>query len=313
MIHLDGLCVAYGERLAVRDVSGRVAPGEFFGLLGSNGAGKTSVLAALCGLIRPTAGRVAIDGLDPYRERTRVARRLGLVPQELAFYPALTARQNLVFFGRVHGLNGAALRAAVDRVLARVQLADRADDRAHTFSGGMKRRLNLAIGLLHEPAVLVLDEPTAGIDAQSRHALLECFAAVGRAGTTVLYTTHLMEEAERLCDRVAIMDGGRFVAVDTPAALIARHGTGALRVDFDRPPPAALADHLVAAGLVREVRRDGARLDLVAERPERVLAELRERSGDAGIVIESFEQPRPSLELVYLSLTGKRMRDGVEA
>lgn len=313
MIDVDGLRVAYGERLAVRDVTLRVAPGEFFGLLGPNGAGKTSVLAVLCGLIAPTAGRVAVEGLDPWRERSRVARRLGLVPQELAFYPTLTARQNLVFFGRVHGLGGAALRAAVDRVLALVQLADRADDRAHTFSGGMKRRLNVAIGLLHEPAVLVLDEPTVGVDAQSRHALLECFAAIARGGTTVLYTTHLMEEAERLCDRVAIMDGGRLVAVDTPAALIARHGTGALRVDFDRPPPAALADDLVAAGLAREARRDGTRLSLVAERPERALAVLHEKATGAGLVLESFEQPRPSLELVYLELTGKRLRDGGHA
>jgi ABC-2 type transport system ATP-binding protein len=313
MIAVEGLSVAYGERRAVRDVTMRVVPGEFFGLLGPNGAGKTSVLAAVCGLIPPTAGRVAVDGLDPYRQRTRVARRLGLVPQELAFYRTLTARQNLVFFGRVHGLRGAALGAAVDRVLALVQLTDRADDRGHTFSGGMKRRLNLAIGLLHEPAVLVLDESTVGVDAQSRHALLECFAAVGRAGTTVLYTTHVMEEAERLCDRVAIMDGGRLVADDAPGALIARYGSGALRVDFDRPPPDALAGGLVAAGSVREVRPDGACLELVAERPEHVLAWLRDRAANAGLVIESFEQPRPSLELVYLGLTGKRMRDGGNA
>jgi len=313
MIALDGLRVAYGERLAVRDVTVRVEAGEFFGLLGPNGAGKTSLLAALCGLLAPTAGHVTVDGLDPYRERTRVARRLGLVPQELAFYPALTARQNLVFFGRVHGLRGAALRAAIDRVLELVQLLDRADERAHTYSGGMKRRLNVAIGLLHEPAVLVLDEATVGVDAQSRHALLECFAAVGRAGTTVLYTTHLMEEAERLCDRVAIMDAGRLVADGPPAALIARHGSGALRVDFDRPPPEDLTDALVAAGLVREVRREGVRLELVADRPEHLLAALPARATEAGLVIESLEQPRPSLELVYLALTGKRMRDRGEA
>jgi ABC-2 type transport system ATP-binding protein len=313
MIHIDGLCVAYGERLAVREVTIRVAPGEFFGLLGPNGAGKTSVIAALCGLIPPTAGRVTVDGLDPYRERPRVARRLGLVPQELAFYPTLTARQNLTFFGRVHGLRGRALGTAVDRVLALVQLTDRADDPAHTFSGGMKRRLNVAIGLLHEPMVLVLDESTVGVDAQSRHALLECFATVGRAGTTVLYTTHLMEEAERLCARVAIMDGGRIVADDAPAALIAAHGTGALGVSFDRPPPAALADDLVARGMALEVRGDGTRLDVIAVQPECVLAVLRERAADAGLVIESFEHPRPSLELVYLTLTGKRLRDGGDA
>jgi ABC-2 type transport system ATP-binding protein len=233
MIHLDDVCIAYGERLAVDHVSFTVGPGEFLSLLGPNGAGKTSLIRAICGLVEPRSGRVAVGGLDPRRRRVQVARQLGLVPQELAFYPALTARQNLVFFGRVHGIWGAALGRAVERVLDLVQLTDRADDHARTFSGGMKRRLNVAVGLLHEPAVLVLDEPTLGVDVQSRSALLECFEAVGRGGTTVLYTTHRMEEPQRLCDRVAIMDAGRIVADDSPGALIERFGTGAL----DLPEP----------------------------------------------------------------------------
>jgi ABC-2 type transport system ATP-binding protein len=174
----------------------------------------------------------------------------------------------------------------------------------------MKRRLNVAIGLLHEPAVLVLDEATVGVDAQSRQALLECFGAVGRAGTTVLYTTHLMDEAERLCHRVAILDAGRVVAEGAPAELIARHGTGTLRIAFDRPPPAGLAEGLLAAGMARRVRQDGARVEVLSERPERVLAVLPERAAEAGLVIESLEQPRPSLELVYLRVTGKHLRGG---
>lgn len=309
MIVLDDVCVSYGDRRVVDRVRLTVAAGEFVGLLGPNGAGKTTLLRALCGLVAPSSGLVTVAGLDPRRQRVAMAKHLGFVPQDLAFYAPLTARQNLAFFGRLQGLWGASLDRAVSRVLELVQLSGRADDRAQTYSGGMKRRLNVAIGLLHEPSVLVLDEPTVGVDAQSRSALLDCFEAVGRSGAAVLYTTHLMDEAERLCSRVAIMDGGRVIAAGTPSDLVGRFGAGVLRVRFDRSPPASLAADLVELELVKEATGAGCQLDLAVHRPEPVLAALAERATAAHLRIESLELPEPTLEGVFLRLTGRRLRD----
>ena len=313
MIEFQDLCVAYGTRLAVDHVRLPIETGEFVGLLGPNGAGKTSLLRALCGLVTPSSGRVLVAGLDPHRDRMGVASRLGFVPQDLAFYGSLTARQNLRFFGRLQGLWGAPLERATDRVLDLVQLAERADERTREYSGGMKRRLNVAIGLLHEPSVLVLDEPTVGVDAHSRSALLDCFEAVGRGGATVLYTTHLMEEAERLCARVAIIDGGRIIADGPPGALIEEFGAGVLRVRFDRPPPPTLAADLLARKLVTKADGSGSQLDLAVGRPEPVLAAIAERAAANALRIQSLELPEPTLEGVFLRLTGRRLRDGSSA
>jgi ABC-2 type transport system ATP-binding protein len=309
VIEVEGVTLAYPARRVLDDIHLAIASGEFVGLLGPNGAGKTSLIGTVCGLIAPTAGRVRVAGLDPVRERTLAARQIGLVPQDLAFSHALTAWQNLAFFGRVQGLWGPTLRRAVGRVLEVVQLVDRADDRAGEFSGGMQRRLNVAIGLLHEPALLVLDEPTTGVDAQSRSALLDCFEAIGAAGTTVLYSTHLMEEAQRLCHRVAIMDEGRIVADDEPDALVERYAGGRLRVGFDRPPPEALGAALASEGIARAARREARELELMVGRPEPALVALVDRAAALGLSIESIDLPEPSLESVYLHLTGKRLRD----
>lgn len=312
MIELDALCVAYGERRAVDRVCLTVAPGEFVGLLGPNGAGKTSLLRALCGLVEPSAGAATVAGFDPRRDRIAMARRLGFVPQDLAFYAALTARQNLKLFGRLQGLWGRALERAIERALEQVQLLDRADDRTRTYSGGMKRRLNVAIGLLHEPSVLILDEPTVGVDAQSRSALLECFESLRDSGAAVLYTTHLMEEADRLCQRVAIMDGGRIIADGTPTALIDEYGSGVLRIEFDRPAPESMVADLLERKLATRFERAGARLDLGVNRAEPVLAAIVERASAFDLEIESLELPAPTLEAVFLRLTGRRLRDGSE-
>lgn len=195
--------------------------GEIFGLLGPNGAGKTTAIAILSTMILPSAGSLVIDGLDPRRHRRAVRRRIGLVPQEIALYPTLTPRENLLFFGRLQGLRGSRLHRRIAAVLADVGLGQQADRPIKTFSGGMQRRVNLAVGLLHEPRVLFLDEPTVGIDPQSRRLILERIAALKDQGTTVLYTTHTMEEAQQLCQRVAIMDHGRILAQDTVARLLA--------------------------------------------------------------------------------------------
>ncbi len=309
MIELEGVTLVYPERKALDDVHFGVEDGEFIGILGPNGAGKSSLIGVVCGLTKPSAGRARVAGLDPVRERIQVASLIGLVPQELAFYPSLSARQNLVFFGRVRGLWGKALDRNIDRVLDVVQLAERARERAADFSGGMQRRLNVALGILHDPKLLVLDEPTIGVDAQSRSALLECFEQIAGRGTTVLYTTHLMEEAHRLCGRVAIMDEGRIVADDAPDVLVERHAGGRLRVSFDRPPPEGLVQALHAEGVAREVKCEGAALELVVGRPEAALVALVDHAAELELSIESLELPEPSLESVYLRLTGRQLRD----
>lgn len=214
----------YGSRTAVDGVSFTIAEGEAYGLLGPNGAGKTTTISMVCGLLRPDAGAVEVAGVDLRAEPARAKGAIGYVPQEIALYPDLTARENLNFFGSLYGLRGARLRERVDAALAAVGLADRAAERVERYSGGMQRRCNIAAGLLHEPRLLVLDEPTVGVDAQSRAAILDTIAALNRDGLAVLYTSHYMEEVERLCDRIGVIDQGRLVAEGTSAELAALVG-----------------------------------------------------------------------------------------
>jgi len=223
-IELTGLRKSYrgAERPAVDDLNLTVDQGTFLGLLGPNGAGKTTTLALMCGLLRPDQGTVRVLGRDLATDLEKVKHVLGLVPQELALYPTLTARENLGFFGRMHGLTGSRLKTRVDECLALVGLEGSADRLVSTYSGGMKRRANLAAGLLHEPAVLVLDEPTVGIDAQSRNAILQRLGELNRRGVTLVYATHYMEEAQQFCSQVAIMDQGKVLAWGAPGELVAQ-------------------------------------------------------------------------------------------
>ena len=229
IVEVSGLVKRYGARTAVDGVSFAVLEGEIFGLLGPNGAGKSTTLGLLSTQVRPDAGHVRIAGHDVAREPRAVQPLIGIVPQDFALYQELTARDNLTFFGQIYGLHGATLRARVDEAFETVGLSDRADrGPVAAFSGGMKRRLNIAAGLLHRPRVLFLDEPTVGVDPQSRNFIFEHVRRLNEAGTTVIYTTHYMEEAQRLCHRVAILDQGRLLALDTPAGLIGLLDSGAV-------------------------------------------------------------------------------------
>ncbi|WP_432821982.1 ABC transporter ATP-binding protein [Trichloromonas sp.] len=210
-----------------------IEPGQVFGLLGPNGAGKTTAISILCTLLKPTSGSLSIFGIDVLRQPAQVRRLIGLVPQEIALYPALSVRENLTYFGRLHGLRGGDLRQRIDHCLEMVALRDQADRPLAGFSGGMKRRANLAAGVLHQPRLLFLDEPTVGIDAQSRHMILENLGRLREAGMTMVYTTHYMEEAQQLCDRIAIVDAGRVIAEGRPSDLIAGvAGCGTLEALF---------------------------------------------------------------------------------
>jgi ABC-2 type transport system ATP-binding protein len=225
MLQVEGLTKRYGTRTAVDAVSFVLGAGETVGLLGPNGAGKTSTIAMICGIARPDGGTVTLAGASPGGHRDALKRAVGLVPQDLALYDELSAWDNLELFGGLYGLPPDLLRQRAEDALALVGLADRRRERVRAFSGGMKRRLNIAAALLHDPAVILLDEPTVGIDPQSRNAIFENLEELKRRQKTLLYTTHYMEEAERLCDRVLIMDRGRILAQDTVAALKAAHGT----------------------------------------------------------------------------------------
>jgi ABC-2 type transport system ATP-binding protein len=278
---LAGVRKRYGSLAAVDGLSLEVRAGEILGLLGPNGAGKTTTVGIATGLVAPDEGRVEIGGSGP-PSSVAARRRLGVAPQSLALYESLTGRENLEFLASLHGLEGAPRRERVAVALAFVSLADRADDRVSSYSGGMKRRLNLAAAVVHDPEVVLLDEPTVGVDPQSRNLVFDNVLALRARGRAIVYTTHYMEEAERLCDRVAIVDHGRLLAEGTVAELVAAYGG----------PGALVAE--TAAGEVRLVTADP-------------LDELN-RLAAAGPV-HSFHVEKARLEDVFLHLTGRSLRD----
>jgi ABC-2 type transport system ATP-binding protein len=306
---VSGLVYHHGSIPAVQGLDFTVARGEFFGLLGPNGAGKTTTLALLCGLLQPQGGQIRLDG-QPATPRTPAQKRkLGLVPQDFAFYPVLSARDNLVFFARLHGLEGRKLRQRIGYALEIAQLGHRASQPAGEFSGGMKRRLNIAIALLHEPELLILDEPTVGVDAQSRHAILQTLTQLNQAGLTLLYSTHHLEEAHRLCHRVAIMDHGRILALDTPHNLVRRCASGLIEIDLAMPPDPTLLEQLSHRFGVVAVEQHPTRLRLETPQPEAVLPELLQALTTPGASLHRLQWQEPSLETVFLKLTGHQTRD----
>jgi ABC-2 type transport system ATP-binding protein len=300
---------SYGSQPAVNGISFTISQGEIFGLLGPNGAGKTTTISMLAGLMEPTGGTVSLLGMDLAKNLTRAKARIGLVPQDLALYPTLSARDNLMFFGRIYGLSGKALRARVETVLDLVQLADRANQTVETYSGGMKRRINLAAGLLHQPEILFLDEPTVGVDPQSRNAIFESIEALNRAGLTVIYTTHYMEEAQRLCHRVAIIDHGQVVALDTPAALIRSVGEGVIRIGIVDGLAKAVKETAECLPSVHSASfRDG-QIDLRVNNAQQALVGILDVTNRLQARVTSLQVLEPSLETVFLSMTGKNLRD----
>ncbi len=298
----------FGDLTAVDGVSFSIEPGETFGLLGPNGAGKTTTISMVAGLISPDEGEITVLGRPIGPAAVEVKSHIGLVPQDLAVYPELTGRENLTFFGRLQRLEGKALAGRVDTVLELVGLTDRAKDPTKEYSGGMKRRLNIGIGLLQRPTLLILDEPTVGVDPQSRNSILESVESLSVEGMAVLYTTHYMEEAERLCDRIAIMDSGRIQAEGTRDELIRLTGgldgvrltgsgdTAAIAAQLAQLPAVAGAAH--AAHEVRLTVRDA----------PSALAPI-VTAATAGMTLTDVEVTRPDLESVFLHLTGKALRD----
>jgi ABC-2 type transport system ATP-binding protein len=278
-------------------------------LLGPNGAGKTTSISMACGLLERDGGTVTVAGLAMDIGATDAKALIGYVPQDLAIYPDLTARENLRFFGRLQRLRGGALDGRVDSILRLTGLAERADDRTDTYSGGMKRRLNIGIGLLHEPRLLVLDEPTVGVDPQSRNAILEAVDTLGREGMSILYTTHYMEEAERLCDRIGIIDGGRILAEGTRTELVALVGQlDHVRLDAGGDLSAAAAAIGELQGVERVTVADAA-IEVSARSSRTLLPAIITTAVGADVTIRGVEVTEPDLEAVFLHLTGRALRD----
>jgi ABC-2 type transport system ATP-binding protein len=310
------LVKTYGDFVAVNEVSLAIQEGEILGLLGPNGAGKTTFISMITGLLEPTSGTVTVDGLDLEAHTNEVKAKLGLVPQELALYPTLSARDNLSFFGSIYGLGGKNLQERVDAVLELVELTERADEAIETYSGGMKRRVNIAAGLLHQPELLILDEPTVGVDPQSRNAIFEGVEALNRSGITVIYTTHYMEEAQRLCHRVAIIDEGQIIALDTPAALIRSLGGGILVLGLEDPESGPgqgrvqeVEDRVAELPAVKSTSRDDSHLKIETHRFQEALMNILDITNELDVRITSMEKWEPNLESVFLHLTGKRLRE----
>jgi len=310
MFEIRALEKHFGTLKAVDGISFSARPGEILGLLGPNGAGKTTMVSMIAGLLAPDAGEVLIDGRTLNGDQDPLKRRIGLVPQDLALIEELSAQDNLAFFGALYGLKGPTLRAAESRVLALVGLSDRAGDRVGTFSGGMKRRLNLAAALLHDPEILLLDEPTVGVDPQSRNAIFDNLETLRQQGRTLIYTTHYMEEVERLCERVVILDHGRVLA-DASLADLTRTGIvkPRLRIELNVGGDGHWLDELRGLDGVASAELAGTQLtvgiaDLAADTP-RILGWL---SGQ-GMVIHGFASERASLESVFLTLTGRSLRE----
>ncbi len=310
VIRVEGLVKRFGEIRAVDGVSFEVRDGEIYGLLGPNGAGKTTTFSMLAGLLAPDSGRVTVGGVDLASNPVAVKRGLGIVPQEVAVYEELTARENLRLWAGLYGMSGAALDRAVDRALDEVGLAGRAKEPVERFSGGMKRRLNLSLGLVHGPKVVLLDEPTVGIDPQARVNILDVVRRTADGGAAVLYTTHYLEEAERLCDRIGIVDHGKLLAEGTLAELKALVAEEEVVTLFGRFEPAAARAEVERLPGVRVLIADEGRVAFSAGGgDDRGAAGLLGEIYNRGLSIDRVSIEPPSLNGLFLKLTGRELRD----
>jgi ABC-2 type transport system ATP-binding protein len=299
----------FGDLKAVDGLSFSVEEGEIFSLLGPNGAGKSTAISMLCGLIRPSGGTAQVMGNSIFSELKKVKEAIGVVPQDVALYTDLSARENLQFWGRMYGLSGAQLRRRVEEVLEVIELSGRQFDKISTFSGGMKRRVNIGAALLHRPAVVIMDEPTVGIDPQSRRHILDSIKTLNGEGMTVLYTTHYMEEAQELSDHIAIMDKGTVIASGTHEELVRIVGEfDKISITMPEIPERLVSKWRRIAGVEAVTSMDG-RATVLASNSRTVLPRLIQVSLETGNHLVSLDIEVPNLEAVFLHLTGRALRD----
>ncbi len=311
ILEVHNLVKKYGDFTAVKGISFNIQEGEIFSLLGPNGAGKTTTISVLSTLYAPSGGEVAVGGYSLSRQPMEVRRLIGIVPQNLALYNDLTARENLFFWGQMYDLGGRELGSRIDEVLEQIGLKDKADQRIRTYSGGMMRRVNIGIGLLHRPRLLFMDEPTVGIDPQSRRAILDSVKELNRQGMTVLYTTHYMEEAQEISDRVGIIDHGELIALGTQAELTRQVGeneTLVLHIDEGEDAQALAKAVRSLAGVLKADVTDHT-VTIITPETEELLAPAITRANELNIKIRRVDIQEPNLEAVFLHLTGRGLRD----
>ncbi|WP_059173936.1 ABC transporter ATP-binding protein [Bacillus sp. FJAT-27445] len=308
MLSVSGLRKSFKDFEAVRGITFTVRKGEAFGLLGPNGAGKSTAINMMTGLFPPTAGKIVISGIDMLSNPKKAQALIGIVPQEIALYQTMSAKDNLYFWGRMYGLSGRLLEQRVAETMDMIGLADRAKDKIETFSGGMKRRVNIGAAILHRPELLIMDEPTVGIDPQSRAHILETVKRLNGEGMTVIYTSHYMEEVEFLCERIGIMDHGKLIASGTIAELRETIGDRS-RMVFSIT--GGLQDTGFLAGIMPEedIQFTGGQLTVFHKEPQTVLSGLVQRITETGAQIGGVEIIEPNLESVFLHLTGRSLRD----
>ena len=311
IVQVHELGKQYGDFTAVKDVSFEIQEGEILSLLGPNGAGKTTTISMLSCLLQPSAGDATVAGYSVRKNPQAVKRLIGVIPQDIALYPTLSARENLHFWGQLYGLRGKERSQRVEEVLELVGLRERAKERIEKYSGGMKRRINIAAGLLHRPKIVFMDEPTVGIDPQSRRAILDMVKTFNQQGMAVLYTTHYMEEAEELSDRVGIIDHGELIAVGTQRELTEKvGGTETLVLHIDETQDAGqLASALeTVPGVIRATVTDH-QVSMVTHSAKGILAGVIGRASETGKKVRSIDIQEPNLEAVFLQMTGRALRD----
>ncbi|HET6871625.1 MAG TPA: ABC transporter ATP-binding protein [Sporolactobacillaceae bacterium] len=293
----------YGSKTALENVTFSVDLGSCFGLLGPNGAGKSTTMKILTGIIDADKGSVQLLGKDAFKERRAIQQQVGYVPQAITLYEKLSAYENLVFFGEMQGVRGRVLKQRIDEVLEQTGLSDRAKEAVKTFSGGMKRRINIAVALLHKPKLLILDEPTVGIDPQSRNRIFEIIRALKKEGVTIIYSTHYMEEVEALCDHIAIIDHGKVITQGSLNDLFDRYGHKALYLEAEGLLDAPQFDH------ASHVKQKNSGWIIETEHPVETMEDVLKKAKLNGLEIKALEIMRPTLETVFLSLTGTSLRD----
>ena len=311
ILETQNLAKNYGDFTAVKGITFDIKEGEIFSLLGPNGAGKTTTISMLSTLYTPTSGDATIGGHSITKDPMAVKRVIGVVPQDLALYEDLTAKENLVFWGQMYGLGGKSLNSRVDEVLEQIGLTDKAKNRVKTYSGGMKRRVNIGVGLLHKPRLLFMDEPTVGIDPQSRRAILDTVKDLNKQGMTVLYTTHYMEEAAELSNRVGIIDHGDLIALGTQEELTKQVGqTDTLILHIsENEDPDALSKAMSNVEGVQKADVTNNEVSIITSDAKDVLASVVGKANERGIKIRSIDIREPNLEAVFLHLTGRALRD----
>lgn len=311
ILEVHQLVKKYGEFIAVNGISFDIKEGEIFSLLGPNGAGKTTTISVLSTLLAPTSGDALIGGRSIRKDPLAIRKMIGVIPQEIALYDELTARENLNFWGQMYDLSGTPLKTRVNEILEQIGLSEKADQRIKTYSGGMKRRVNIGVGLMHHPRLIFMDEPTVGIDPQSRRAILDSVKTLNQQGMTVLYTTHYMEEAQELSNRVGIIDHGDLIALGTQAELTTQVGekeTLVLHIG-EMDSPEDFAGRLKALRGVDNVKVADHDIDLVTTHASELLAPVVALSTELKIKIHSVDIQEPDLETVFLHLTGRALRD----